>query len=54
VVSLAVLPVIYSGITLLYFDMRVRKEGYDVSALSREVGAPQAESGASLRGMRGG
>ncbi len=54
VVSLAVLPVIYSGITLLYFDMRVRKEGYDVSALSREVGAPQAESRAPLPGMRGG
>jgi len=45
VVSIAVLPVIFSGITLLYYDMRVRKEAYDLSRLSQEAGAQEVVVG---------
>lgn len=38
--SFIVLPVIFSGITLLYYDVRVRKERYDLLQLSRELGHP--------------
>jgi len=38
VVAVAVLPVLFIGWTLLYYDMRVRNEKYDVAALSRELG----------------
>ena len=37
-VSVVVPPVLLIGWTLLYYDMRVRKEEYDVAALSRELG----------------
>ncbi len=33
-----VLPVTYIPATLLYYDLRVRKEGYNVSRLSEEMG----------------
>ncbi len=36
--SIIVLPVTYIPATLLYYDLRVRKEGYDVSRLSEEMG----------------
>ena len=42
VVSIVVLPVIFIAGTLLYYDLRVRKEAYDVSALSREMGIAPA------------
>ena len=38
VVAVVVPPVLFIGWTLFYYDMRVRKEGYDVAALSRELG----------------
>jgi hypothetical protein len=38
VVAVAVVPVLFIGWTLLYYDMRVRNEKYDVAALSRELG----------------
>ena len=28
--------------TLLYYDLRIRKEGFDLEVMSRELGAPQA------------
>ena len=34
------LPVLYIAATLLYFDIRLRKEGYDAARLSAEMGAP--------------
>ena len=37
VASVLVPPVTYIPMTLLYYDLRVRKEGYDVSQLSREL-----------------
>ena len=33
-------PVIYIAATLLYFDIRLKKEGYDAARLSEEMGAP--------------
>jgi hypothetical protein len=38
VVAVVVPPVLFIGWTLFYYDMRVRKEEYDVDALSRELG----------------
>jgi uncharacterized membrane protein (DUF485 family) len=37
-VSVIVPPVLLIAWTLLYNDLRVRKEGYDVSAMSNELG----------------
>jgi hypothetical protein len=36
--SVIVLPVTYIPATLLYYDLRVRKEGFNVSRLSEEMG----------------
>ena len=41
-VSLVVLPVLFIAGTLLYYDLRVRKEEYDFSVLSRELGIATA------------
>ncbi len=38
VVGVVVPPVTYIATTLLYYDLRVRKEGYDMSRLSTEMG----------------
>ncbi len=38
VASLAAVPVLWIGMTLLYYDLRVRKEDYDIEALTREMG----------------
>ena len=38
VVETVALPVLFIGGTLLYYDMRVRKEQFDLSVLSREMG----------------
>jgi len=32
------LPIFVIGITLLYFDLRVRKQGYSLDALADELG----------------
>ena len=40
--SVLVLPVTYIPATLLYYDIRLRKEGYDVSQLSEEMGVAPA------------
>ena len=37
-VELIVLPVVFISGTLLYYDLRVRSEEYDLSTLSREMG----------------
>ena len=31
-------PIVYVGATLVYFDLRVRKEGYTLETMTREVG----------------
>ena len=36
--AIIVLPITYIPATLLYYDLRVRKEGYNVSRLSEEMG----------------
>ena len=38
VVSVIVPPVLFIGGTLIYYDVRLKKEEYDFSALSREMG----------------
>jgi hypothetical protein len=38
VVQIVVLPVLFIAGTLLYYDLRVRKEQYDLSVLSQEMG----------------
>ena len=37
-IAVVVPPVLFIGWTLFYYDMRVRKEEYDVAALSKELG----------------
>ncbi|HEX6644024.1 MAG TPA: hypothetical protein VF037_05070 [Gemmatimonadales bacterium] len=39
VVSLIVTPLLYCVLTLLYYDLRVRKEGYDLEVLANELPA---------------
>jgi hypothetical protein len=39
VVSLIVTPLLYCVLTLLYYDLRVRKEGYDLEVLASELPA---------------
>jgi hypothetical protein len=41
-VEMIVLPVLFIAGTLLYYDLRVRKEQYNVSALSQEMGIAAA------------
>ena len=38
VASLLITPLGYVGATLVYFDLRVRKEGYNVETLASEIG----------------
>ena len=40
--SIIALPATYIPATLLYYDLRVRKEGFDVSRLSEEMGVATA------------
>ena len=42
VVAVSVPPVIAIASTLLYYDLRVRKEDYDIATLSREMGIATA------------
>ncbi len=37
-----VMPVLFIAGTLTYYDLRVRKEQYDIETLSREMGAAAA------------
>ena len=37
-------PVFFIAATLLYFDIRLKKEGYGMSRLSQEMGAPPART----------
>jgi hypothetical protein len=39
-------------ITVLYFDLRVRKEGFDLALLAENIGSPSAQD-SGLRGLRG-
>jgi hypothetical protein len=41
-VRITVLPLLFIGGTLLYYDLRVRNEEYDVATLSREMGIAAA------------
>ena len=45
VASLAAVPILWIGMTLLYYDLRVRKEDYDVEALTREMGVVAPDPG---------
>jgi len=38
IVGIFVLPVLFIAVTLVYYDVRVRKEHFDLTALSREMG----------------
>jgi len=51
-VSLLAMPVVYIATALLYFDIRVRKEGYTMSQLSREMGAGDDSTQQSYRPYR--
>ncbi|HEU5048829.1 MAG TPA: glycerophosphoryl diester phosphodiesterase membrane domain-containing protein [Gemmatimonadales bacterium] len=39
VISLMITPLLYCVLTLLYYDLRVRKEGYDLEVLAAELPA---------------
>ncbi|MEI6513335.1 MAG: hypothetical protein WCO51_08690 [bacterium] len=41
-INLLIMPVISGCITLLYYDLRVRKEGFDLEVLAREMGKKTA------------
>ena len=38
IVNLLIFPIVYVGGTLVYFDLRVRKEAYDLDRLTSEMG----------------
>ena len=42
IVSILVAPVTFIATTLLYFDLRVRKENYDIERLAQEMGFERA------------
>ena len=42
IVSILVTPIIFIAVTLLYYDLRVRKENYDMERLSTEMGYERA------------
>lgn len=44
-VGVAIYPILSTVTTLLYYDLRVRKEGFDLEIMSRELGAPGTASG---------
>lgn len=37
-------PILYIAATLLYFDIRLKKEGYDEARISEEMGRPTAQN----------
>jgi len=39
-VTILLSPVSAIAVTLLYYDFRIRKEGFDLEMLSRSVGGP--------------
>ncbi|MHB8312342.1 MAG: glycerophosphoryl diester phosphodiesterase membrane domain-containing protein, partial [Candidatus Dormibacteria bacterium] len=41
VVAVLVAPILASGLTLLYFDLRVRKEAFDLELLAQQISAGQ-------------
>lgn len=41
-VSIALYPLLANILTVLYYDLRIRKEGYDIEELSRRLGADTA------------
>ena len=52
--SLVTLPLIAAVLTIVYFDLRVRKEGFDLHLLARGVGAPtDAANVAASSGLSG-
>ncbi|MBC7789548.1 MAG: hypothetical protein H7Z74_06360 [Anaerolineae bacterium] len=45
VVSILVYPLVAVVATLLYYDLRIRKEGFDLDVMAEELGAPRGGSG---------
>ena len=42
IVSILIAPVTFIATTLLYYDLRIRKENYDIERLSTEMGYERA------------
>ena len=40
-VDIAFMPILLIGTGLLYFDLRIRKEGYTLQNLARDVGGQE-------------
>jgi hypothetical protein len=38
-------PLFYIGVTLLYYDRRIRAEAYDLSVMARELAEPRPLDG---------
>jgi hypothetical protein len=47
-VSLITTPFLAAVVTLVYFDLRVRKEGFDLAVLAERMGGPRAEGPAPV------
>lgn len=47
VITVAIYPLIAVVSTLLYYDLRVRKEGFDLEVMSRELGGPAQAAGSA-------
>lgn len=47
VVIVAIYPLVATVSTLLYYDLRVRKEGFDLEVMSRELGGTSGASGSA-------
>lgn len=44
IISILLYPVSAIAVTLLYYDLRIRKEGFDLEMLSRAIGNPSPEA----------
>ena len=44
VISLLVTPMSAIAVTLLYYDFRIRKEGFDLEILSQSIGGPATQA----------
>jgi hypothetical protein len=43
-VSLLLTPISAIAVTLLYYDFRIRKEGFDLEILSQSIAGPATEA----------
>ena len=48
VVTVLLTPIYVGALTALYYDLRIRKEGYDIEVMSQALGVASAPDAADL------